>query len=414
MKILTRLFAALAAAALVFCAPAALAESAYSAQTAAAAGNTAEAAASAEADGYAQTANLAAAVSNPAAANPAEEGNEFMQEARVIEQALPPEVRGELDEGGVTPESGAGALGFGGVLAYIWQELLANASKPLQLLCALCGVVLLCALADSLGDGGLKGTFCALGALAGSGMTVAAMAQVLDGTLSLLSDAAAFMLVFIPAFAGIAAVLGHTASATAVNTAFLAATQLFTQLAVNFLAPLCGTIMGLSVAGTASPQLDLGRLAELVKKVVTWALGLMMTVFTSVLSVQTFVTNASDNTLIRTAKFMISSGVPVVGGTISDAVNTVQGGLVMMKSTVGTYGIVAAAVMALPMLLTVICYKLSLMCAAALADVFGQGSLAGLFRSCEAVMGLILAVISCFLLLNTIAAVILLAITGGG
>ena len=40
--------------------------------------------------------------------------------------------------------------------------------------------------------------------------------------------------------------------------------------------------------------------------------------------------------------------------------------------------------MALPMLLTVICYKLSLMCAAALADVFGQGSLAGLFRSCEA------------------------------
>lgn len=392
MKILTRLLAALAVALLVFCAPAAFAEGpAYPA--------------------VAADSGRAAAANNPAETF----SEEFMQEARDIERALPTEVSGELSEGGVTPESGAGSLSFSGALGYIWRELLANAAKPLRLLCALCGVVLLCALADSLGDSGsLKGTFCALGALAGSGMTVAAMAQVLDGTLSLLSDAAAFMLVFIPAFAGIAAVLGHTASATAVNTAFLAATQLFTQLAVNFLAPLCGTIMGLSVAGTASPQLDLGRLAELVKKVMTWALGLMMTVFTSVLSVQTFVTNASDSTLIRTAKFMISSGVPVVGGTISDAVNTVQGGLVMMKSTVGTYGIVAAAVMALPMLLTVICYKLSLMCAAALADVFGQGSLAGLFRSCEAVMGLIIAVISCFLLLNTIAAVILLAITGGG
>ena len=379
MKKIRRLFAALAAfAALIFLAPAAMAQT-----------------------------SQPEAYSLP---------QEFLQEARSVEQALPTEVQDELADSGVTPEIGAGALSFGGVLARIWQELLDSASQPLRLLCALCGVVLLCALADSLGDGGgsLKGTFCALGALAGSGMTVAAMAQVLDGTLSLLSDAAAFMLVFIPAFAGIAAVLGHTASATAVNAAFLAATQLFSQLAVNFLAPLCGTIMGLSVAGTASPQLDLGRLAELVKKVVTWALGLMMTVFTSVLSVQTFVTNASDSTLIRTAKFMISSGVPVVGGTISDAVNTVQGGLVMMKSTVGTYGIVAAAVMALPMLLTVICYKLSLMCAAALADVFGQAPLAGLFRSCEAVMGLILAVISCFLLLNTIAAVILLAITGGG
>lgn len=339
--------------------------------------------------------------------------DDFLREARDISEALPPEVRGILSDEGITPESGAGALSFGGVMDYLWGALCENAVKPLRLLSALCGVVLMCSLADGMGDdGSLKNTFAAVGGLAGAGMTIAAMSQVLDGTLSLLSDAAGFMLVFIPAFAGIAAVLGHAASATAVNTAFLAATQLFSQLAVNFLAPLCGTVMGLSVAGTASPQFDLSRLAELVKKLMSWALGLMMTVFTSVLSVQTFVTNASDTTLIRTAKFMVSSGVPVVGRTISDAMNTVQGGLIMMKSTIGTYGIAAAAVMALPMILTVVCYKLSLMCAAALADVFGQSSLAGLIRSCEAVMGIVLAVICCFLLLNTIAAVILLAITG--
>lgn len=339
---------------------------------------------------------------------------ELSREMDEIAGALSGDVADELAENGVTPENGAANVSFVGALDYIWQGLKESAEKPLRLLSALCGVVLLCALADSFSqDGMLKGTFSALGALAGAGMTIAAMSQVLGDTLSLLSDAAAFMLVFIPAFAGIAAVLGHAGGATAVNTAFLAATQLFSQLSVNFLAPLCGSIMGLSVAGTASPELGLTRLAEAVKKLVMWALGLMMTIFTSVLSVQTFVTNASDSALLRTAKFMISSGVPIVGGTISDAVYTVQGGLTLIKSSVGTYGIIALVVMSLPMLLSVLCYKLSLMCAAAVGDVFGQANLAALFRSCESVMSIILAVICCFLLLNTIAAVILLAITGG-
>lgn len=349
-----------------------------------------------------------------AAEIPQEISEELSGEIGEIMGALPSEVADELAEKGITPESGAAGISFTGALNYVWEGIKSNAAKPLRLLCALCGVALLCALANSFSDdGALKGAFAALGAFAGAGIAAGAISEALKETLALLSDAAAFMLVFIPTFAGIAAVLGHVSGAAAVNTAFLAATQLITQLCVNFLAPLCGSIMGLSVAGTVSPELDLARLAEAVKKLVMWALGLMMTIFTSVLSVQTFVTNASDNALLRTAKFMISSGVPIVGGTISDAVYTVQGGISLIKSSAGSFGIIALAVMALPMLLSTLCYKLSLMCAAAFADVFGQEKLAKLFRSCESVMAIILAVICCFLLLNTIAAVILLAITSG-
>lgn len=341
-----------------------------------------------------------------------EELNDLLQEAEDITDALPSEVADELAEKGITINGGAADISFTDAIKYIWQELKTGAAKPLRLLSALCGVALLCALADSFShDGALKGTFAALGALAGSGMAVAAMSDVLNNTLSLLSDAAAFMLVFIPAFAGIAAVLGCVGGAAAVNTAFLAVTQLFSQLSVNFLAPLCGSIMGLSVAGTASPELDLTQLAGGVKKLVMWALGLMMTIFTSVLSLQTFVANASDSALLRTAKFMVSTGVPIVGGTISDAIYTVQGGLILIKNSVGIYGILAVAVMTLPMIMTALCYKLSLMCAAMFSEVFGQAKLAALFRSFESVMAIILAVICCFLLLNTIAVVILFAIT---
>lgn len=331
-----------------------------------------------------------------------------------IVEALPDDAREILESEGITPDnSGALNLTFTGVLKELWEMFKSSAAKPLVLFCSLCGVVLFCAIAESVCDeGSMKGVLSAVGVLCGAGIASAAVYEVLDGTLGLLSAAANFMLVFIPAFTAIAAVLGHITTATAVNSAALAATQLFSQLAVNFLAPLCGTIIGVSTTGAVHPQLHLDKLGELVKKFVVWGLTLIMTVFMSVLSAQTLVASAADNTAIRAAKFMVSQGVPIVGGTISDAVNTFSGSLTMLKSSMGTYGIIAVSAIILPSLISLICYKAALTCSQYAAEMFGLKELTALLKSCGAVMTIIIAVTVCFLLLNTLAAALLLAITG--
>ncbi len=333
-----------------------------------------------------------------------------------LEQAVPPEAAAVLEGEGISPDNGGAAgLSLQSVLELLKRLILDNAGGPIRLLTALCGVVLLCGLSSGISDGSdkLSSLFTTVGVLAGAGMTVAAISAVLTDTLELLSSASMFITTFIPLFAGILSVMGRTASASVINSVTLAATQLFSQLAVNFLAPLCGAVMGLSITGAIHPQLELGRLGELIKKAVTWTLGLLMTVFMSILSLQTFVTGAADNALIRTAKFAVSSGVPIVGGTISDAVGTVHSSLSLIRSSVGTYGMIAAAVIVLPTLINVACYRLSLTAAEALSDVFGVKELSSLLKSCGAVMAIIQAVTVCFLLLNTIAAVILLAIGSG-
>ena len=220
---------------------------------------------------------------------------------------------------------------------------------------------------------------------------------------------ALIMLVFVPVFAGVIAAMGKAAAASAANTVILAAAQFFSQISVNFLTPVCGTVMGLSVTGAIHPEMSTDKLGELIRKAAVWGLSLLMTVFMSVLSAQTFVTNSADNVLIRTAKFAVSSGVPIVGGTISDAVNTVHASLSLMHSSIGTYGIAAGIVILLPSLISVVCYRFALTAAEAVSEVFGVKELSTLFRACGAVMSIIMAVIVCFLLLNTISAVIMLA-----
>lgn len=341
---------------------------------------------------------------------------EFDYGKEELEAAVPEEAAELLENSGITPDNGGVlSLSFTEVLSFLWDMIKEQAVKPLKLLVALCGVVLLCALANSVSDSGessLKGVFSVVGVLAGAGITVSSISEVLSETMTMLSGAATFMLAFIPIFTAVTAVLGHAVSASAVNAATLAATQLFSQLAVNFLTPLCGAILGLSVTGAVHPQLNLSKLGDMIKKFVVWGLTLIMTVFMSILSAQTFVANSSDNALIRTAKFVVSSGVPIVGGTISDAVNSVQGSLELLKSSVGTYGIVAAVLIILPTLITVGCYKLAMMCANAASEIFGLKELSALFKSCDSVMAIILAVQVCFLLLNTFAVIILLATTG--
>lgn len=336
-----------------------------------------------------------------------------------LADALPSEASQILEDSGITPDNnGAAALSIDGVLNFLKEQILARAVRPLRLLAALAGIVLLCALSRSYADtagqaGGMSGVFSAVGVLAGAGMTSAAISGALSDTLNVLQAASEFMLVFVPVFAGIIAAMGKAAAASAANTVTLGAAQLFSQLAVNFLVPVCGTVMGLSVTGAIHPELNISKLGELIKKWAVWGLSLLMTVFMSILSAQTFVKNSADSVLIRTAKFAVSNGVPIVGGTISDAVNTVHASLSLLHCSIGTYGIVAALAIILPTLITVVCYRMALSAAEALSDVFGVSELSALFRASGSVMAIIMAVIVCFLLLNTISAVIMLAIGSG-
>ena len=343
----------------------------------------------------------------------AEGSGEYGDINSALSDAVPPEASEILEGGGITPDNnGAAALSFGGVLEFLRDMLMDRLTEPLRLFASLCGVVILCALSRSSADGAggnMSGVFSAVGVLAGAGMTTAAISGALRDTLDVLSAASEFMLVFVPVFAGVIAAMGKAAAASAANTVILAAAQFFSQISVNFLTPVCGTVMGLSVTGAVHPEMSTDKLGELIRKAAVWGLSLLMTVFMSVLSAQTFVTNSADNVLIRTAKFAVSSGVPIVGGTISDAVNTVHASLSLMHSSIGTYGIAAGIVILLPSLISVVCYRFALTAAEAVSEVFGVKELSTLFRACGAVMSIIMAVIVCFLLLNTISAVIMLA-----
>lgn len=329
--------------------------------------------------------------------------------------ALTDEARDTLDENGITPDNnGAENLTFFGVLKNVWDTLAGKVAEPLKVLGALCGAILLCVLGNSIApDNTLKGVISAVGAVCTAGICASAICSAVNSALEVLSAAANFMIVFIPSFAGISAALGYINTASAVNTAVIAASQLFSQICVNLLAPLCSAILGFSVAGAVNPELKTQKAGEFIKKFTVWGLSLIMTIFMGVLSVQTAVASSSDGTALKTAKFLVSQGVPIVGGTISDAVGTIGGGLEILKSSVGTYGIIAAFAIMLPIVASLVCYLIMFSLAEAAAEMFDLKPLSVLAKSCTQIITIILAVCACFMLLNFISVVLMFAMTKG-
>ena len=332
-----------------------------------------------------------------------------------IYSALPPEAEQILDELNATPSNGGADINTENIFGVIWNTVRENVSKPLAMRASVIAVVILCSVTESMHDSGnmLSGTFGTVGVLACSGIICTSFAAIMESSKTAIEALSAFLVVYIPSFAGIMAASGETAAASAYNATITVATQLISQLFSVIIFPLSSCIMGISIAGAINPDLKINSIAEAAKKLVNWALGLLMAVFTGLLSIQSFVAAAADSVSIRAIKFTVSGAVPIVGGAVSDALQTVKGSMTLLKSTTGSFGIIASVTVMLPVVQSVALFRIALIVSSAISDSFGTSRLTTLLKSGESVLAIVIAVMVCFWILAIVSTAIMLAISGG-
>lgn len=333
-----------------------------------------------------------------------------------MEEALPEAARDSLGEIGVTAENGGSELGVGEVFEKLWETVCDNAAKPIAALVSVMGVIMLCSVIRSMqtGDNQLTEAFNTVGVLACSGIICTSFAAVVSSSKTAIDGLGAFLSVYIPAFAGIMAANGQTASAAAYSSVITVAVQVFIQIFTLIIFPLASCIMGVSVAGSVNPDLRVNNIADMIKRIVNWCLGFIMTVFGGLLSVQGIVSAAADSVSMRAVKFTVSGTVPIVGGTVSDALLAVKGSIGVIKAATGSYGIIASAAVMLPAVITLFLFRISFMAAAAISDTFGASRITALLKSGESVISVIIAMLVCFWAVAVVSTAFMLVIGGGG
>ncbi|MDR0917781.1 MAG: stage III sporulation protein AE [Oscillospiraceae bacterium] len=218
-----------------------------------------------------------------------------------------------------------------------------------------------------------------------------------------LINGANFMLSFIPIYTSVIASSGNITGAVGFNTIVVLFADMSLYAANYILIPLLSVCFAFSIIDSVNPSVKLGGIVDGTSKMTKWGLGFIMTLFTGILSIQTVV-GANANALEqKTAKFIVSNAVPVVGGAVSDAYLTVKGSLNVLKSGVGSVGLISLGAILLPVIVSLALYRIALAICKITADITGVEPLQDLFENIGEVFSVVFSIVICFALMLIIS-----------
>lgn len=203
---------------------------------------------------------------------------------------------------------------------------------------------------------------------------------VLSHVMSVIKTQEIFIKAYIPVLLATVAASGNPALAFSVNALTLGAAEIIVQFANSFLTPVTGIYISLVFADSVAPKFNLSGFINILKKTSALSLGFCATLFTGILTTKGVLAGTADSVSSRGLKFALSSFVPVVGGALGEGLSSVIGGLTLLRSAFGIFGILAAVLLILPTFLEIIVWNVSLYLCAAVGDLFEQVKSASLLR----------------------------------
>jgi|LSQX01.3.fsa_nt_gb stage III sporulation protein AE len=153
-----------------------------------------------------------------------------------------------------------------------------------------------------------------------------------------------FMQSAIPVMVTLLTATGSITSATIFQPIIIFIVQIIGTVVKSFLIPLVFLGAAISIVDNVSEKININKLSEFINQLVKWSLGLFLTAFIGVVTIQGIASSVVDGIGGRTAKYAVSAFIPVVGGILSDAVETIIGCSLIMKNAVGILGLTFIAI----------------------------------------------------------------------
>ena len=168
-----------------------------------------------------------------------------------------------------------------------------------------------------------------------------------------------------------AASTGATTMGAAAVTTFVSM-QVFIYICKTVLLPLVSVIAAFSLCDKFGRTAYLKGINTILKQILKWSTGLMITVYGVVVGMQTQTAASFDSLAGKSIKYAIGSFVPVVGSALSDSLETVITSAKAVTNALGVAGILGVGYICAVPLINICVISLSFKLAAAIASVTSE------------------------------------------
>lgn len=207
---------------------------------------------------------------------------------------------------------------------------------------------------------------------------------------------------------------GSIASASVVQPILLFLITFIGNMITTFLLPLILVGTALGIVSKISDKVQIDKLSKYFKSSVVWMLGIVLTIFVGVLSLEGSLTSSVDGLTAKTAKAAVSNFIPVVGKILGDAVDTVIGCSSILKNAVGIVGVVVILGICIVPIIKLTILMLTYYIASAICEPIADAKIVSLLGQIGDTFKMLLAMLICVSVMLIIGVTLVIKISNSG
>src|SRR5699024_9247714 len=233
-------------------------------------------------------------------------------------------------------------------------------------------------------------------------VTVSYIEETIDTMMS-------FMIALLPLVLGLMATFGNVVTVSFFHPIVIFLIHISGVLVSKFILPLLFLSAILLIVSTLNENHKVTHLGNLFKSVGMGLLGMFLTIFLGVMSVQGAASAIQDGVAMKTTKFITGNFIPVVGRTFTDAADTVLSASLLLKNAVGIVGMVMILLISLFPALKIFAIALMYKIAASVLQHVADWTMITSINIISKYIGYMLGCMLCISLMFSLAIVIIVA-----
>ena len=204
---------------------------------------------------------------------------------------------------------------------------------------------------------------------------------------------------------------GSIVSAGVIKPVLLILINFIGNFVTNFILPLVIIGTTLAIVSKISNKVRIDKLAKFMKSAGVWILGIIMTLFVTILSLEGSITETVDGVTAKTTKAAVSTVIPVVGKILGDATDAVIGCAGILKNAVGFVGIIVIVGICIAPILKLTLLSLTYYIASCVCQPIADEKVVSLLDSIGDTFKILLAIIFCLAVMLIVGLTIVMKIS---
>ncbi|MBP3707717.1 MAG: stage III sporulation protein AE [Clostridia bacterium] len=164
--------------------------------------------------------------------------------------------------------------------------------------------------------------------------------SIIDSIKQSVNDMTSFTNILVPLMMTLIISTGSITTASVMQPLIIFMITLIGNFINNVAIPLILMSTALGIMSQMSDRVQIGRLAKRIKSSTVWIIGIVLTIFVTMVSVNGNLSVSVDAVAAKTAKTAVSNLVPLVGKILGDAMESVLGCSNILKNAIGVIGVI--------------------------------------------------------------------------